>query len=111
MKTGTDDIQTTEELIENTTLSVAEDELTLAELIKDIQVAHKELDEYKSGALVLNQALNERIQEAEKEDDEQLIEVLNTLQHSAFGVYLRVTRGDDELVGDREGDYEGYFEE
>jgi hypothetical protein len=110
METGTNKIEATEERIENTTIQVGENEQSLGELIKDVQMAHKEIDEYKSGALVLNQALNERLTQAEKENDTQLIEVLETLQHSAFGIYLRVIRGDDELVGIRDGNYSGYFE-
>jgi hypothetical protein len=97
------------EMMEETTVPIEGDQPTLADLVKDIQVAHKELDDYKRGALTLNQALDERLQQAEQNDEQELIEVLETMKESAFGIYLRIHRGDLELTGGRDGEYKDYF--
>jgi hypothetical protein len=46
---------------------------------------------------------------AKGEDDEQLVEILEGMKESAFGVYLRLQRGDLELLGERDGKHSGYF--
>jgi len=96
-------------LMNETTVEIGGGDETLADLVGDIKKAHQELDAYKSGALTLSNALDERILMAKGEDDEQLIEILEGMKESAFGVYLRLQRGDLELLGERDGKHSGYF--
>jgi hypothetical protein len=105
------DPETAEEVMTETTLNVEGENLTLAELFQDIDAAHNEIDQYKSGALTLNQALDERLQKAKKnaESDEK-IALLEDMKDAAFGIYLRIHRGDLELTGGRGGEYSGYFD-
>lgn len=95
-------------LIEGEEVTVGGRDTPLNALISDIQTAHKELDEYKSGSLTLAQDLSEAANETE---DEILQAVLTDMSDSAFGVYLRLERGDLELLGEREGEYSDFFSE
>lgn len=95
-------------LIESEKVSVGRENTPLNEVISDIQTAHKELDEYKSGSLVLSQELSEA---AKKTDDEILKAVLSDMSDGAYAVYLRMHRGDLELTGGRDGKYSGFFAE
>ncbi|AAL54962.1 hypothetical protein HfxHF1_300 [Halophage HF1] len=96
-------------LMNETTVDIGGEDETLADLVGDIKTAHQELDAYKSGALKLSNALDERIMMAKGDEDEQLIEILEGLKESSFGVYLRLQRGDLELLGERDGKHSGYF--
>lgn len=100
------------ELLTNSTMVMPDgEEATIAEAAADIAEAHKEVEQYKQGALTLTQVLDERIIEAEQADDDELVAALENLKHAAYGVYVRVNRGDDEVFGDRDGNYSGYFDE
>ncbi|AGM11040.1 hypothetical protein HCTV-8_gp63 [Haloarcula virus HCTV-8] len=108
----TDPTEKTEELkrlMNETTVEIGGEDERLSDLVGDIKKAHQELDAYKSGALKLSNALDERILMAKGDEDEQLIEILEGLKDSAFGVYLRLQRGDLELLGERDGKHSGYF--
>lgn len=98
-------------LIEGVTLEVAGDDVPLAALMKDVEVAHKELDEYKNGAIVASEAIDEKIAQATINENEELKNLLIDVKDAAFGVYLRVQYGDMELLGNRNPDAEhhGYF--
>jgi len=85
------------------------EESTLAEVAADLVVAHNVIERYKQGALALSQSIDEASTQHEMDDDEEVVEILKELKRTAFGVYLRVKRGDDELMGSREGEYSGYF--
>lgn len=76
----------------------------IEDLREDIETAHKELDEYKSGSLALSQNLEDA---AKAEGDEQLSELLMDMSEMAELAYLRVHRGDQELSGRRDGKYSG----
>lgn len=82
---------------------------TLADVTADLVVAHKELDGYKNGALTLSQFLDEAIIEQETLGNAAAVGILRDLKKTAFGVYLRVKRGDDELLGERDGKFSGYY--
>jgi PAS domain S-box-containing protein len=85
--------------------------MPLQAIVLDLAVGHNEVEQYKQGALALNQALEQRIKEERKEDPESItIEILREVKRSAFGLYLRLQRGDEELHGHRDGLYSGYFE-
>lgn len=105
------DDERVEQLLENTTVEVEGDTETLSDLLRDIQVAHGELDDYKRGALKLSQSLDERKMVAEDQGDTELVEILEDIKSAGFGVYLRLQRGDLELLGERDGKHSGYFAE
>jgi hypothetical protein len=94
--------------MESETVTHGGHEATLSEYISDIQTAHKELDEYKSGSLALAQKLSEAAKET---DDEVLQAILSDMSDGAFGAYLRLHRGDLELLGGRDGKYSGFLTE
>lgn len=98
------------DLIHDVTLDAPDGEMTLAEAIEDLAESHEELDAYKRGALTMCSVLDERLQQAEAEGDEALAALLRETKRTSFGLYLRVQRGDEELLGDRDGEYNGYFE-
>lgn len=106
------DVDATEEeiteLIESTTIEASGMQPPLSALVQDLQTAHEELDEYKSGSLSLAQSLSE---EAKETNDEVLEAVLTDMSDAAFGVYLRLHRGDMELFGKRDGEYSGFLTE
>lgn len=99
------------DLLEETTVEVAGEDHSLVQLIKDVRVAHQELDQYKKGSLTLTSALEDRKMVAKNDGDEQLVELIDLLKESAYGVCLRLQRGDLELLGERDGEFSGYFAE
>lgn len=99
-----------QEIVTNTRLSNGKDEMTLEAAMLDLAVAHKELEEYKKGAIALYQRLDERLHEAEAAENDDLAKVLEEVKKTAYGVYLRLHRGDAELLGEREGKFSGYFD-
>lgn len=106
---GLDD-DTVAELTESVRIEGPEGEMPIKLLMLDIVVGHKELEEYKESALAITQKLDERIQEAEAAGNDDLVTLLEEVKRSAYGMYLRLHRGDAELMGDRDGKYDGYFE-
>ncbi len=96
------------ELMESETVEVSGKPSTLSQIATDIQTAHAELDSYKSGSLSLSQTLSEASKEVE---DEALQAILMDMSNGAFGVYLRLHRGDMELLGKRDGEYSGFLSE
>ena len=65
----------------------------------------------KNGALAYSQYLDEAIIEHEVAGNDDVVQILQELKRTAFGIYLRIKRGDDELLGDRDGKYSGYYDE
>lgn len=106
------DVDTNEEqvseLMESKTVEVSGNVSSLDDIASDIQTAHAELDNYKSGSLSLSQTLSEASKEVE---DEALQAILMDMSNGAFGVYLRLHRGDLELLGERDGEYSGFLTE
>lgn len=98
-------------LIEGISLDVGGEETPLGVVMEDIEEAHKDLDEYKNGSLVLSKALDEKIAQATINGNTELKNLLIDVKEATFGVYLRVQYGDVELLGDRNPDaeYHGYF--
>ncbi|WP_372611548.1 hypothetical protein [Halomonas sp.] len=100
------------EIITDVEIETPDGEKTpLGAVAADIVEAHTEVEAYKNGSMALSQALNEALTEYDEDDDEMVAQVIEELRAEAFGVYLRVTRGDDELIGDRDGPYSDYFGE
>ena len=86
------------------------EQMSLADATKDLAQSHEELDSYKRGALTMCSAIDERLQQAENDGNDALAAILREMKRTAFGVYLRVQRGDEELLGDRDGEYSGFFD-
>lgn len=108
-----DDISPSEvaELANNIRVEGADGEMPLSAIMLDLTVGHSELEQYKRGALSMYQAVDERLEEEEKRNpDSRECDVLEEVKKSALGLYLRLQRGDEELSGDRDGKYSGYFE-
>ena len=99
------------EVIKSVRIDAPNGEMPLNAVLLDLAESHNELEQYKKGALGLTQSLDEALIEAKEhnpESDE--VQVLQAAKESAFGLYLRLQRGDEELHGHREGEYSGYFE-
>lgn len=95
-------------LMREETVSVDGIETSLGDVVSDIKKAHSDLDEYKAGSLSLAQTLSEAADEA---DGKLLQSILLDMSDNAFLVYLRLQRGDQELLGERDGKYSGYLNE
>lgn len=98
------------EISQNIRVDCPSGEIPLEKMMLDIIVGHQELNQYKKGALTFYSCLSERLEE-EKEinpDSDECV-VLEEIKDSAFGLYLRLHRGDMEVNGDREGKYSGYL--
>lgn len=104
------DDNTFEEIVNSKTVTMpdGEDEL-LSDLMEDITEAHRELNQYKNGALAMCGALDDAILEARSEDDENTAEALETVKQAGFGIYLRLKVGDEELF-EGDGDYEDFLD-
>ncbi len=102
------DADRVEELMESECIEVGGEYMQLSDLVSDIQVAYKQLDEYKAGSLSMAQDLSEAAKAAE---DETLQAILADMSDASFGVYLRLHRGDLELTGGRDGEYSGFLKE
>jgi PAS domain-containing protein len=84
---------------------------TLAQIMLDLTRGHNDLEQYKRGSLAVYEALDSRLAEEEKRNpDSAECEIIREVKRTAFGLYLRVQRGDMELHGDRSGRYSGYYE-
>jgi PAS domain S-box-containing protein len=98
------------EIVENIRVDAPEGEIPLNAIMMDIAVGHNELEQYKTGALSTYEAVDSRLkEEQERNPDSKECQVLQEVKKSAFGLYLRVQRGDEELHGNRDGRYSGYF--
>jgi hypothetical protein len=107
-----DDISAEEldELAQNIRVDAPDGEMPLNAIMLDLAVGHNEIEQYKQGALTLHKAVDERLKEEEKRNpDSKVCDVLREVKRSAFGLYLRIQRGDQELHGERDGEYSGYF--
>lgn len=95
--------------LQERTITVADEKMTLAEAMHDIEVAHRELNQYRDGALVMVDSLNEAHAEAQMQGDCELADTISEMKRACFGIYLRLLRGEKELFGDRNGEYADYF--
>lgn len=99
-----------EELGKNIRIDSPEGEMPLNLVMMDLIVGHNEVEQHKKGALALYSALDERLmEEQDKTDNKETVELLKEVKEAAFGLYLRIQRGDLELHGDRDGKYSGYY--
>lgn len=72
------------------TIGASNNTLTLQEAATDLAVAHRELDEYRSGALTLAQKLKELQRTAEAEGNDELATTAGDLKQSALAVSERI---------------------
>lgn len=110
--TNIDDISEAElqEITQNIRVDAPSGKMPLNAIMLDLAAGHNELEQYKKGSLALYKTIDERLQEEEqKNTDSKTIKVLEAVKRSAFGLYLRLKRGDEELHGHRGGRYSGYF--
>jgi PAS domain S-box-containing protein len=99
-----------EQIVQNIRVDAPSGEMPLNAIMLDLAVGHNELEQYKEGALSLHKAVDERLQEEEQHNpDSKECDVLREVKKAAFGLYLRLQRGDAELHGKRDGKYSGYF--
>lgn len=104
---STDELQ---EIVQNIRIDSPKGKITLNEVMLDLAVGHNQIEQYKNGGLSLQKAVDQRLKEEEKDNpDSKGCAVLREVRDSAFGLYLRIQRGDKELHGNREGEYSGYF--
>jgi len=99
-----------QEILESVEVAGPEEEMPLKAAMLDLLVAHQEIEQYKAGALTLCEALAERQEEAELNGRDDVAAVIDEVKTSAFGVFLRIHRGDAEITGDRDGEYSDFFE-
>jgi hypothetical protein len=93
--------------LDEITITLNGQELGVIGLAQDILKAHDQLDSYKKGATTMTQALDEKIEELDSEDER--IDALEDLRDTANMIYLRLERGDAEMRGDRDGEYSGHM--
>ena len=99
-----------QDIVQNIRVDAPDGEMSLNAIMLDLAVGHNELEQYKQGALSLHKAVDERLQEEEQLNPNSVeVDVLNEVKEAAFGLYLRIQRGDEELHGNRDGKYSGYF--
>jgi len=100
-----------QEIVQNIRIDAPDGKMSLNAIMVDLAVGHNELEQYKHGALSLYKAVDERLQEEERRNPNSAeIDVLSEVKDAAFGLYLRIQRGDEELHGNRDGKYSGYFD-
>lgn len=98
------------QIVKNIRVDAPSGAMPLSAIMLDLAVGHNELEQYKEGALSLHEAVDQRLmEEQEKNPNSKEVDVLKEVKETAFGLYLRLQRGDEELHGNREGKYSGYF--
>jgi len=99
-----------EQIVQNIRVDAPSGEMPLNAIMFDLAVGHNELEKYKEGSLSLYNAIDERLQEEQEiNPNSKDCDVLREVKKTAFGLYLRLQRGDEELHGNRDGQYSGYF--
>lgn len=96
-----------EELLDGNTITINGENVTLRELAMEVNNAHRELDALKAGALETQASIEQRAMLASMNQEMEVVQLLNQIKQSSFFLYLRITRGDDELQGKRDGEFSG----
>jgi hypothetical protein len=98
------------QIVKNTRVDAPSGKMPLSKIMLDLAVSHNKIEQYKQGAFSLYDALNQRLdEEQEKNPDSDTAKVLEEIASSAFGMYLRINLGDEELHGERDGEYSDYW--
>jgi PAS domain S-box-containing protein len=99
-----------QEIAQNIRVDAPDGKIPLNAVMFDLMVDHNEIEQVKKGALSLHEACDERLaEEQETNPDSPEVDVIREISESAYGLYLRIQRGDAELQGDRDGEYSGYW--
>jgi len=99
------------EISNNIRIDSPSGEMTLGSIMLDLAVMHNEIEQTKQGAYNLYLALDDRLAEEEKRNGSEVTcDIIQEAKETAFGLFLRIERGDKELHGDRPGKYSGYFD-
>jgi len=77
-------------LIEDETMHYAGEEEEVTDIVHDLAVAQRELEQYRKGALTLAACLKDKVLEAEAAGDVERAAAFCHLKHSAMDVYGRV---------------------
>lgn len=95
---------------QNTRVSGPDGTLPLNSIMLDTMVGHNEIEQYKKGAISLHEAIEQRLEEERQRNPGSDTEkVLQEISESVRGLYLRIQRGDEELHGNRDGKFSGYW--
>jgi hypothetical protein len=87
---GFEDTDSLAGLIESETVNHASREMDVTDIIHDLAVAQRELEQYRQGALALAASLDDKVLEAEAAGDVERADALRRLKRSAMDVYGRV---------------------
>jgi hypothetical protein len=87
---GFEDTDSLAALIEDETMNHASREMDVTDIIHDLAVAQRELEQYRQGALSLAASLDDKVLEAEAAGNVERADALRRLKRSAMDVYGRV---------------------
>lgn len=89
---GFEDTDSLASLIEAETVHHASREMDVTDIVHDLAVAERELEQYRRGALSLSASLDEKVLEAEAAGDVERADGLRRLKRSAMDVYGQVEK-------------------
>jgi len=89
---GFEDTDSLAGLIESETVRYGGRETDVTDIIHDLAVAQRELEQYRKGALALAGHLDDKVLEAEVEGDFERAGALRRLRRSAMDVHRRVEK-------------------
>jgi len=89
---GFEDTDSLADLIESETVHHASREMDVTEIVHDLAVAQRELEQYRQGALSLAASLDDKVLQAEAAGDVERADALRRLKRSAMDVYGRVEK-------------------
>jgi hypothetical protein len=101
------DVDDPETLAEETT--IGEDGTTAMDMVESITEAHASLTQIRRSSLQATAKLEEQLQVAEENGESEKVELLEAIRHNAYGLFLRLRRGDAELTGERDGEFTNYY--
>jgi len=87
---GFEDTDSLAALIGSETVNHGSREMDVTDIVHDLAVAQRELEQYQNGALALAASLDDKVLEAEATGDVERADALRRLKRSAMDVYGRV---------------------
>ena len=87
---GFEDTDSFAGLIEAESVRYGGEEMDVTDIVHDLAVAQRELEQYRRGALALAASLDDKVLEAEAAGDVERADALRRLKRSAMDVYGRV---------------------
>ena len=89
---GFEDTDSLAGLIEAETVNHGSREMEVTDIIQDLAVAQRELEQYRRGALALAASLDNEIFETKAAGDAERADALRRLKRSAMNVYGRIEK-------------------